>query len=463
MKDIYHLIFDKVLELTDDGFIVVDTEGIVININEQYADFLKTTPEKAIGHSIFDIIPNSKMLDIVKNKYSEEAAVHEYLKGTSKEEKVIVSRSYVENELGEVIAGVAQVKFRLQSLDVAQILMEEYSTLSYYKEQNSALKEKHYGFNDMIGSDEAFVEQKKEGMRIAKTDFSVLITGETGTGKELFAAGIHNNSHRADKPMISINCAAIPGELLETELFGYEEGAFTGAKKGGKKGKFEMANKGTLFLDEIGDMPLWMQAKLLRVLQEREVEPVGGLESIPIDIRIIAATRRDLTKMIDDGSFREDLYYRLNVVNMEMIPLRRRRSDIMELAEYFLEELNSGYKTAKVFDAKVRRSFKQYNWPGNIRELSNVVKSAYASSMGKKIGISNLPSKMAQGYDAADQTQGETLKDRVENYEKRQIQELMEKHRWHFQTAAKEAGIHRSILYKKVAKYGLKKHENPEN
>lgn len=179
-----------------------------------------------------------------------------------------------------------------------------------------------------------------------------MLTGETGTGKELFARAIHNASNRADKPMVSINCAAIPSELLESELFGYADGAFTGARKGGKPGKFQLANGGTLFLDEIGDMPLNMQAKILRTLQESEVEPVGGSGPVPVDVRVISATRQNLPKLIESGDFREDLYYRLNVINIEIPSLRERRGDILDLSNHFLSQLNQEFQRTTVLSRR---------------------------------------------------------------------------------------------------------------
>lgn len=187
------------------------------------------------------------------------------------------------------------------------------------------------------------------------------MTGETGTGKEVMAKALHTNSLRYDKPFVSINCAAIPFELLESELFGYMDGAFTGAKRGGKKGKFQLANGGTIFLDEIGDMPSSMQAKLLRVLQEKEIEPLGSEKSIPLDVRVVAATRQDLEAKMKDGSFREDLYYRLSVFNIHIPPLRERGGDSLELAEFFFDELNHKYKTYKTFSKAVKAYFLKYN------------------------------------------------------------------------------------------------------
>ena len=344
-KYLHMHIFEKVSSMSDDGFIVVNRKGEVIHINEKYCSFLGTTKEKALGKSIFNIIPNSMMLDVMEKKYCEECVIQTYIIGIEKEKSAIVSRSYVENEEGEVIAGVAQVKFRLQTLDVAKKLMKDYVELEYYKEQYLNSKKYICSFEKMVGKSKSFLEVKRIGIKASKTNFPVLITGKTGTGKEVFARAIHANSERAEKLMVSINCAAIPEDLLESELFGYEEGSFTGAKKGGKKGKFFIANGGTIFLDEIGDMPLSMQAKLLRVLQEKEIDPIGSTSSIPIDVRVIAATRKNLPEMIEKGEFREDLYYRLNVINIEMPPLCDRKEDILELAGFFLNKLNLEYKT----------------------------------------------------------------------------------------------------------------------
>lgn len=342
----YKNIVSQILKMTSDGFIITDTEGNVREINKQYADFFGKSRSEIIGKSILNIIPNSKMIDIVKHKFSEEDAVHKYIDGEAKGNSVIVSRSYVEDEDGNVVAGVAQVKFKVQTLAVAKKLMNEYEELEYYREEF----QNQNRVDNIIGSDPKFREIVKECLKVAKTDIPVLLTGETGTGKEVMAKALHTNSLRCDKPFVSINCAAIPFELLESELFGYMDGAFTGAKRGGKKGKFQLANGGTIFLDEIGDMPSSMQAKLLRVLQEKEIEPLGSEKSIPLDVRVVAATRQDLEAKMKDGSFREDLYYRLSVFNIHIPPLRERGGDSLELAEFFLDELNHKYKTYKTFE-----------------------------------------------------------------------------------------------------------------
>lgn len=444
----------QILKMTSDGFIITDTEGNVREINKQYADFFGKSRSEIIGKSILNIIPNSKMIDIVKHKFSEEDAVHKYIDGEAKGNSVIVSRSYVEDEDGNVVAGVAQVKFKVQTLAVAKKLMNEYEELEYYREEF----QNQNRVDNIIGSDTKFREIVKECLKVAKTDIPVLLTGETGTGKEVMAKALHTNSLRYDKPFVSINCAAIPFELLESELFGYMDGAFTGAKRGGKKGKFQLANGGTIFLDEIGDMPSSMQAKLLRVLQEKEIEPLGSEKSIPLDVRVVAATRQDLEAKMKDGSFREDLYYRLSVFNIHIPPLRERGGDSLELAEFFLDELNHKYKTYKTFSKAVKAYFLKYQWPGNVREVNNVVQSAYAISTENIIDINDIPARMLQQEKPAinlDKNK-KSLGQMVDDYEKEVILELLKKHKGNCLEAAKEAGIHKSNFYRKLQKYGIK-------
>ena len=456
----YKYIFDEILTLTDDGFVVVDTNGVITDINEQYCKYLKTTREYAIGRSIAEIIPNTKMIDIVNYAYREEGAILRLSeKSDDDSDKIfLVHRSAVYDENHKVIAGVAQVKFRLQTLDSAKKLMREYSEYEFYREEYRSRNSSQYSFDKIVGNSTRFADVKKAGYKAAKTMFPVLLTGETGTGKEVFANAIHNSGERREKPMVSINCAAIPNELLESELFGYEEGAFTGAKKGGKKGKFELANGGTLFLDEIGDMPLGMQAKLLRVLQEKEIEKIGGYKPIPVDVRIIAATRRNLSQMIAAGEFREDLFYRLNVIQIELPPLRERREDIVELASYFLNRLNSDYKSGISLSPEVRDCFVNYDWPGNIRELDNVIKSAYAACEDFLIQLSDLPSKMVSRHHLSEEVVGgKKLNQMMEEYERGLLADVLKNCNWNCQTAANELGIHRSALYKKIAKYELQK------
>ncbi|MGO2118759.1 MAG: sigma-54 interaction domain-containing protein [Fusobacterium sp.] len=448
-------IFEQLSSMTDDGFIVVDRDGNVIHINEKYCNFLGTTEEEALGKSILNIIPNSMMLDVMEKKYCEECVIQTYILGKEAEKGAIVSRSYVEDKDGNIIAGVAQVKFRIQTLDIAQKLMKNYVELKYYREEYVKNNKLNLSFKTMVGDSDSFMKVKKIGIKASKTNFPVFLSGSTGTGKEVLAKAIHLNSDRKNHPMVSINCGAVPENLLESELFGYEEGAFTGAKKGGKKGKFLIASGGTLFLDEIGDMPLGMQVKLLRVLQENEIDPVGSIHSIPINVRIIAATKKNIEKMIELGEFREDLYYRLNVIKIELPNLNERKSDILKLADYFLNKLNVEYKTIKGFSKEVKECLETFKWPGNIRELDNVIKSAYAISDYLMIKLIDLPPKLSF-YNKEKQIENKSgnLVTLVNEYEKNIILNVLNSSK-NCKEASEKLGIHRSALYKKIKKYEI--------
>lgn len=284
--------------------------------------------------------------------------------------------------------------------------------------------------------------------------------GESGTGKEVFARAIHYESGRGNNPFVAVNCGAIPENLLESELFGYEEGAFSGARKGGKPGRFQLANKGTLFLDEIGDMPIFLQVKLLRVLQEKTVERVGGIKSMPLDVRIIAATNRNLEKLVKAGTFREDLYYRLNVFPIELPALHERPDDIMELAKFFLEKQrkNSGKKITGFTDEAVRR-MQNYNWPGNIRELENVVECAVIKTSAEVIDVDALPAKLTADTQLYLPIQPEMSNLRPSEYAERQtIVSALNAFGMCVEgkkRAAAHLGMGIATLYRKIRKYGI--------
>lgn len=460
----YRLVFDELLDKTDDGFIVIDAHGVITDINQNYCDFLARRKEDVIGRQIGEIISTTSMYDVLKRRHRGDVADGIYfqpyiIEGKSSDEKTtyaVANRFCVFDESGGVIAAAAQMKFKQRAMIMAsKIFMEE---VKYYKEEYQNSTTNTGGFDKLIGSNSRLVELKKKGSKIAKTDFPVLITGETGTGKELFAKALHVESDRRDKPFICINCGAIPSELLESELFGYEEGAFTGAKKGGKIGKFQLADGGTIFLDEIGDMPLNLQVKLLRTLQEREIEKVGGTGTIPIDARVISATRQNLREMMKQGTFREDLYYRLNVINFEMIPLRDRVDDILLYANYFLGELNKKYKSTIILSDDVKKYLREYSWPGNVRELSNVISSAYASCNKFMISVTDLPNSIVSNKNT-DLHMGDgqkKLADIVDEYEAAIIREALHRHQQNVKRAAEELGIERSLLYKKMKRLRIK-------
>lgn len=304
------------------------------------------------------------------------------------------------------------------------------------------------GFDEIIGISDKMIEVKERAKKAAIGASTVLILGESGTGKEVFARAIHSYSKRSEKPFIAINCAAIPESLLESELFGYEEGAFTGAKKGGKIGKFELANGGTIFLDEIGDMPLHLQTKLLRVIQERTIERVGSSRSINIDVRIIAATHKDLNQMVKNGEFRIDLFYRLNVIPLSIPPLRERKEDIEILIRYILDKFN--YKIGKNINdisGGVLNVLKSYSWPGNVRELENVLEYAVNMESSETIEMDSLPIRLKE-----DNSLGNVFN--LKEVEKTVIEKVLEKYKNRDQ-AAKILGIGRATLFRKIKEYKI--------
>jgi transcriptional regulator with PAS, ATPase and Fis domain len=286
----------------------------------------------------------------------------------------------------------------------------------------------------------------------------VLITGDSGTGKELFAQAIHHGSPRKLYPFVRINCSAIPKDLLESELFGYEKGAFTGAKSEGKPGKFEIANQGTVFLDEIGDLPLVMQPKLLRVVEEKEFERVGGTRIIRSDFRVIAATNQNLEDMLADERFRKDLFYRLNVIPLHIPPLRERKNDIIPLARHFLDQMATEANLAEIsLDKDAAAALKKYTWPGNIRELSNVLERALSSIEGDCIHLRDLPFYVCRNRENLPQQNqsGIDIKGVQASAEKEAIRYALKKTGYNKARAAKLLGIHRTLLYKKMKKLNI--------
>lgn len=314
-----------------------------------------------------------------------------------------------------------------------------------------------YYFSNIVGNNPAILEQKELASRAARTISTVLITGESGTGKEVFAHAIHNMSPRRKGPFIKVNCAAVPETLLESELFGYAEGAFTGARKEGKPGKFELANHGTIFLDEIGDMSLSMQAKLLRVLQEKEVERVGGIHTTQVNVRVIAASNQDLLRLVAEGKFREDLYYRLNVIILNLPPLRERQDDIPLIANALLQRLNQqlGTRIGRI-SSEAMECFVRYNWPGNIRELENTLERAMNFCDGNTIDTLHLPESIISFSHSRHlvPTAG-TLEHVLQEREKEVILSTLRIFGGNKTKAARALNIHRSALYRKMNKYQI--------
>lgn len=338
-----------------------------------------------------------------------------------------------------------------------QNLLEEVRTL------RSALDQR-YGFEGIIGRSKSILRVLEMASRVAQHDSTVLIRGETGTGKELLARAIHHNSRRKNKPFVTINCGAIPKELIESELFGYTRGAFTGAVAP-KSGKVEMADSGTLFLDEVGELPVDMQVKLLRLLQNGELEKIGATGTITVDVRVIAATNRNLQAMIEDGTFREDLYYRLAVVPLELPPLRERKEDIPELTQHLFRKLKErhGFESARL-SSKLGSYFAGYRWPGNIRELENVLERMLVLSTGEEIGEEDLPQEIRKSAPKGDWFPMDLPEEGIslEGIERELLIRALEKHSGNQTQAARYLDISRRTLIYRMEKHGLRREEDSD-
>lgn len=441
-------IIETIIENAFEWLVVVDKYGKIIYINKNYCDFLEVVREEVIGKHVAHVIENSRM-HIVAETGKEEIADLQYIKGNY----MIANRIPIYSN-GEVIGALGTVFFRDTQ---AWMKMNSHVKSMLSKMQNYIQdidRTVKYGLDDILGQSKELYSLKEKVKMIAASDISVLIRGESGTGKELFAHSIHQLSNRSHQPFVKINCGAIPEHLLESELFGYEEGAFTGAKKGGKKGKFQLAHGGTLFLDEIGDMPVNMQVKLLRALQEGEIESVGSTKITSVDVRIIAATNRPLEKMMEEKRFREDLFYRINVVPFKIPSLRERMEDLPILLDYFIRKITkrSGKRIQEV-DEEVLELFQRYSWPGNIREFENVVEAAIHLTNNEKITINSLPDyiKDSSVYPLGKKK----LKEIIEETEKRVLQQSLVKYNDDKLQAAKALGISKSTMYEKLKKFNL--------
>ena len=364
-----NIIFETFMRISADGFLVVGRDGSILEINTAYCDYFGVKREDVVGIPVTELILNTKMIEIMEKNLTEIDAIHEFTKGqtASGERKVAVTRLPVTLDNGDIFASVAYVKFSRYTNKLVQSLQEMGEEIEYYRKELIRHSINQYSFDALPTSSQVFREAKLLAGRFAKSDLPILLRGETGVGKEVFANAIHTASDRRHGPFICINCTSIPADLLESELFGYEEGTFTGGRRGGKRGKFELANHGTLLLDEIGDMPVAMQVKLLRVLQDNVIEKIGGEKLIRVDVRILTATNQNLEQKIADKAFREDLYYRLNVLPVTIPPLREHKEDIPALVYIFLDELNRKYDQGMSIAPETLVYLQRYAWPGNIR------------------------------------------------------------------------------------------------
>ncbi|MDU4890270.1 MAG: sigma 54-interacting transcriptional regulator [Clostridium sp.] len=431
--------------------VIVDTKGIIIMMTDGYKEFLGC--ENPEGKHVTEVIENTRLHLIAQEGSNEIGTIQE----VSGHKMISMRVPMIIN--GELKGAIGRVMFK--DIDNLKILnnkiMNLEQELEFYKNGIKAENTAQHTFDRLIGVDSGFREIVKFAEKVAKGDSSVLITGKSGTGKELLAEAIHNSSKRARMPFVKINCGAIPPELFESEMFGYEEGAFTGAKRTGKKGKFELADGGTVLLDEIGDMPLFMQVKLLRVLQEREIVRVGSNDVRKIDVRIIAATNKDLQSLTKEGKFREDLYYRLNVMHINIPTLKERIDDVEELAEHLRVKLCNKFGVYSEGISKEAIDYlKSYDWPGNVRELENVIERAINLLNAELIIMpEHLPKKILQANKEIIINQGKQLKHVTDELEKEMILQVLNESKGNKNEAAKKLGISRQGLYKKIKRLNL--------
>ena len=471
---------NMILNSLDEGIHIVDAEGKTIAYNNKVSEIDGLAPEEVIGKNLFEVYPSltletSTLMQTLKTKESVEKTQQTFINTKGKRITTVNKTVPIEFEDGEI--GAMEI-----SRDITQLeeLVENISDLRAKvnngrksKKTNKTINTKDnnttYSFKDIIGESEKFKVTLGEAMRAAGSDSSVLLYGETGTGKELFAQSIHNASRRADKPFIAQNCAALPKDLLEGLLFGTQKGGFTGAKS--REGLFEQADGGTILLDEINSMDLSLQAKLLRVLQEKKVRRVGGQKEKEIDVRIITTINTHPDQAFTENNLREDLFYRLSVVYIQLPPLRKRKDDIPVLVDYFIKKYNQKFsKNIKRVDDKVMNTFSTYKWPGNVRELQHVIESAFNMlQTEKEIKFEDLPQYIKERLESVDisvaglncnSVQGDELpplEEVMENIEIKLIKKALEHSRGNISEAARSLSISRQSLQYKMKKYNIKK------
>ncbi len=464
-------IFERIFDSMWNGTLVTDADGYIIFFSKSFGQFLGIDPKDQIGKHCTEVIENTRMHIVAKTGIPE---INETQRLRGKD--MVVQRIPIKKN-GKVFAVFSQVVFKhIEDLSklVRKLSLLELKVKLYEKEL-SFLHPTQYTIDSIIGCSDTILTLKKKALNAASIRFPVLIKGESGTGKELFAQAIHHASPRKLHPFIRINCANIPRDLLEAELFGYEKGAFTGARPEGKIGKFEVAHHGSVFLDEIAEMPIEMQSKLLYVLEENKFYRISGNSLIKVDFRLIATTNQNLEKLVGEGRFRRDLFYRLNVIPIHIPPLKERREDIIPLARHFLEKISQDAMLSDIrIDGKAEEALKKYDWPGNHREVLHVMERVASFLEGDTIHLSDLTDCFNNGDQWLQETRdGEDFKRVVDikkpklrsknssleetriKAEKEAIYLALESTNYNKAQAARILGIQRSLLYKKMKKYNL--------
>lgn len=442
---------ETIFETSLDALWLSDGTGRILKVNQSSEKIFGLPCSELVNRHSDELVAKGVFSRSIIMRSIETRKAVTALTTTQLGKTTITSCMPILDENGQVTSVVTNIRDMTEFYDL-QNQMAKLKDLSKLSQMNIKMEELQQKY---IHKSLKMQEITEQAFRLAEVDCSVIISGESGVGKEIIAETIHGSSARQKNPFIKVNCGAIPENLIESELFGYESGAFTGAHKSGKIGLFALANKGTILLDEIGEMPLNLQVKLLRVVQEKAVTRVGGTVPMPIDVRIIAATNRNLLNMIEDGEFRSDLYYRLNVANITIPPLHQRRDDILPLMNHFLRKFNEKYNKNKSMTPELINCLLEYKWPGNVRELENLMERLVVVTTEDIITTRDLPNGISPRKIALEAEEYTSLQQAVDQVEQRLIKNVSERYRT-TREMAKALGIHQSTFIRKAARYGIK-------
>jgi PAS domain S-box-containing protein len=452
---------EDIIDSCHDGIFITDGQGIILKVNSGWERICGLRREIMLGKCAQDLVNDkwyseSSVMAAIREKKTVTIML-EMLKGKKIGQKIMATAIPIWGKNGEIKQVVANIRDITEILQLKQLLEKTQLLNELYAAELEQVRldqlSKSY---DLIARSPLTIRVMEMVARVANFDVSVLITGESGVGKEVIANAMHQHSQRSKGPLIKVNCGAIPETLLESELFGYDYGAFTGARKQGKPGMFELADKGTLFLDEIGDIPFSLQGKLLRALQDHEIMRIGSVKTTPVDVRIIAATNKNLDEMVQNGSFRDDFYYRLNVVSIEVPPLRERKEDIPLFVLHFLEKMNKKHQYNKRIASQVIDAFMLYSWPGNVRELENIIERMIIMTADNEINMKHLPIQIRSQIvpETMNVIVNVGLKTAVEQAEKQLFKQALLHHRG-TREIAKAMKINQSTVVRKLRKYKL--------
>lgn len=459
-----HTLTDSTKKIIDTAFdslcheIIIDKFGRIVHINDTYASYLGKRKQDIVGTKVEDVIPGTRLYETLETGIPSFDDLFKFEDGRS----LVYTRLPIKNSYGEIL-GVVSVS-SINSADTIRFLYQEINRLQIsnemFAQRLKGIKESPNVFDEIIGVSPKIMDIKQTLSQVMDSTMPILLTGETGCGKEVFATAIHNASSRKKAPFVKVNCAAIPRELLESELFGYETGTFSGAVKGGRPGKFELANGGTILLDEIEELPLEMQSKLLRVLQEYEVERIGSVKPIPLTLQVICCSNRDLYKMVEEKQFREDLLFRINVLEIEIPPLRERNDDLPLLCNALIKKINAKYKLQVTgISPSALEYLSDYDWPGNIRELEHALERACALVKDTLLDCTDFlflesrKKRRKETFSISQNTQNYFLSRGTA--EKEIILNALSSCDGNKSAAAKKLGISRSLLYEKIKKYKI--------